>query len=135
MYIPLVNQKPDEAFVIELRYTDPGDHQRLDFPDFPAQPPVQSEPAMQKVHMLDYLPEELALLGTDGPWDNEAAHWYERLNGRPVARDARERIDWVTEGIPLPTNPSDSFPTDGRMYEFTTLRPVAPPDGSLRLVA
>jgi hypothetical protein len=135
MYIPLVNQNPDEAFIIELRYTVPGDHQRLDFPVFPAQPPIQSEPAMQKVHLLVYLPEEMALLASDGPWNNEAAYWYERLNGLPVAQDARQRIDWVTEGIALQTNPTDSFPTDGRMYEFTTLRPVPPPDGSLRLVA
>ncbi len=135
MYIPLMNQNPEEAFVIELRYTAPGNHEQLDFPVFPAQPPIQSEPAIQKVHLLVYLPEELALVGSRGPWTNEQANWYARLNGSTVSQDARQRINWVTEGIALQNNPADSFPTDGRLYEFTTLRPAAPPDGSLRLVA
>jgi hypothetical protein len=135
MYIPLVNQNPEELFVVELRYTAPGDSEQLDFPVFPSQPPIQSEPAVQKVHMLVYLPEEIALLGSRGPWTNEQADWYARLNGLSAPPDAPQRIQWVTEGIALQNNPVDSFPTDGRLYEFTTIRPPPPPDGSLRLIA
>jgi hypothetical protein len=135
LFIPLLNQNPTESFVIELRYTAPGDHRRLDFPVFPAQPPIQSEPAIQKVHLLVYLPDELALLGSLGPWTSEQAGWYERLNEIPQRRDASGRIQWVTEGVALQNNPADSFPTDGQLFEFTALHPSPPPDGSLHLVA
>jgi hypothetical protein len=143
MFIPLVNQNPDQAFVVELRYTAPGNHERLDFPVFPAQPPVQSAPAVQKVHLLVYLPEELSLLGSRGPWTNEQADWYDRLNEthgehrerQRMVDQVHQRIAWVTEGVQLQNNPVDSFPTDGRLYAFTTLRPVPPPEGSLRLIA
>jgi hypothetical protein len=143
MFIPLVNQNPDQAFVMELRYTAPGDHRRLDFPVFPAQPPVQSEPAIQKVHLLIYLPEEMSLIGSRGPWTNGQADWYDRLNEtrgeayerQRAAERVGQRIAWVSEGVPLQNNPADSFPTDGRLYEFTTLRPIPPPEGSLRLIA
>ena len=135
MFIPLVNQNPQEAFVVELRYTATGDHRRLDFPVFPAQPPVQSEPAMQKVNLLVYLPDELRLLGALGPWSNEQSNWWQHLHGVPAGQDAQVLVGWATEGVVLQNNPADSFPTDGRVYLFTTLRPVAPPAGSLRLVA
>ena len=135
LYIPLVSQDQKKPFIVELRYTVPGNQRQLDFPVFPAQPPIQSEPAIQKVYLLAYLPEELALLGSLGPWNNEGGQWYQRLNGSQAPPDARQRIEWVREGIELKNQPTDSFPTDGKIYEFTTLRPIPPPDGSLRLVA
>ena len=143
MYIPLVNQNPEVPMIVELRYTAPGNHERLDFPVFPAQPPIQTEPAVQKVQLLVYLPEELALVGSNGPWTNEQDDWYARLNGVPVGQSdnqyvvqrVAQHIAWVTGGAVPPNNPADSFATGGRLYEFTTLRPAAPPVGSLRLTA
>lgn len=134
-FIPLVGQNPEQPFVIELRYTVKGDHSRLDFPTFPDQPPIQSKPAMQKIYLIAYLPEEMILLGSRGPWTNQQAYWYEHLNGMSPRDDDRTLVNWVIEALTPQNNPLDSFATDGRAYTFTTLRPTPPPDGSLRLVA
>jgi len=135
LFIPLVNQAPDAPFVVELRYTVPGDQTRLDLPVFPSQEAVQTEPAVQKVELSVYLPEEMSLLDSQGPWTNQQADWYRRLNRVPVATGDAHLLDWVVEGVPLDLQHAQTFPTDGRLYSFTTLRPTPPPDGSLRLTA
>ncbi|MFV1967101.1 MAG: hypothetical protein ACC628_16865 [Pirellulaceae bacterium] len=136
LYIPLVGQSPDQAFVLELRYTIEGDYRRLDFPDFPSQPPVQSKPAVQKVVLCAYLPEDMALLGFEGPWTPVAGNWFDqRVRGQRREGSDSLRVDWVTENIELHNDPRASFPTDGDLYTFTTLQPEPPPDGSLRLIA
>jgi hypothetical protein len=135
MFVPLLGQNPDEPFVLELRYTVPGSEKRLDFPRFPAQPPVQSEPAVQKVYLFTYLPDEKVLVGSRGPWTSEQATWLDRLERSGPTPDPRRMVNWVVEGIALQNQPYDSFPTDGRECVFSTLHPEAPPAGSLRLVA
>lgn len=129
-YIPLAGQNPQEPFLLELRYTMPGDHRRLDLPDFP------SQPAVQKVYLCAYVPQELALLGSKGPWTDEMAwRWYEELDSKPEPhKDDGELIKWVIEDLPLDNRPEE-FVTDGQLYTFSTLAPAAPPKGSLRLVA
>jgi len=129
-YVPLAGQNPEEPFLLELRYTMPGDHRRLDLPEFP------SQPAVQKVYLCAYIPRELALLRSDGPWTDEMEwRWYEALNTRPFPhRDDKQLIAWVIDGLNVP-NPAEDFVTDGRLYSFSTLQPAPPPDGSLRLVA
>ncbi len=133
-FIPLSEFGPDTSVLVELRYTIDGDYRNLGFPVFPDQPPVQSEPAMQMVVMSVYLPEPMALLGVDGPWTYEQAHWYHRLN-YPVRTDDDDYLDWVSAGLTLENTGFRNFPTDGRLYTFTTLRPPPPPEGSLRLWA
>ena len=133
-FIPLSDYGPDTSVLVELRYTVDGDQGELSFPVFPAQANLQSEPAMQKVVMCVYLPEKLALLGSRGPWTNEQAGWYQRLN-YPQRTNDNDYLDWVTAGVPLQNTGYRSFPTYGRLYAFTTLRPPPPPDGSLRLWA
>ena len=139
-YIPLAGQNPEAPFLLELRYTMPGDYRRLDLPEFPGQP------AIQKVYLCVYLPRELALLGARGPWTDERAwRWYEALGARacarPTGRDARgapstdtELVAWVIAGLGAP-NPAQDFVTDGRLHTFSTLQPAPPPAGSLHLVA
>jgi len=113
-----------------LRYTMPGDHRRLDLPEFP------SQPAVQKVYLCAYIPRELTLLRSDGPWTDEMEwRWYEALNTTPFPhRTDGQLTAWVIEGLSVP-NPAEDFVTDGRLYTFSTLQPAPPPDGSLRLVA
>jgi hypothetical protein len=133
-FIPMSDYGPDESVLVELRYTVDGDHDELSFPVFPAQATLQSEPAMQKVVMCVFLPEEMALLGSRGPWTYEQGGWYQQLN-YPTRQNDDEYLDWVTEGMPLENTGFGRFPTQGRLFVFTTLRPPPPPDGSLRLWA
>ncbi len=130
-FVPLVGQNPDEPFLLELRYTVSGKGLRMDLPSFP------SEPAVQKVYLCAYLPEELAYLGSLGPWSDELSwRWQPMFDHKPFPlRSHGSLVGWVIEGIKLGGSPVDTFQTDGRMYLFSALRPAPPPDGSLRLAA
>jgi len=129
-FIPLAGHSAEEPLVIELRYTVPGTHRRLDLPVFP------SDPAVQKVYVCVYVPQELKVLGSRGPWTDEmSSSWYETLSGfpQPIQRDD-QLVAWVIEGLNV-SNPFQDFATDGRLHTFSTLQPAEPPAGSLRLVA
>jgi hypothetical protein len=129
-FIPLAGHNADESLLLELRFTMPGSYRRLDLPMFP------SNPAVQKVYLCAYVPQELKVLGSHGPWTDEMSwSWYETLSGlpQPIQRDD-QLVAWVIEGLNVP-NPFQDFATDGRLYTFSTLQPAKPPGGSLRLVA
>jgi len=129
-FIPLAGHKADESLLLELRYTMPGSYRRLDLPMFP------SNPAVQKVYLCAYVPQEQKVLGSRGPWTDEMSwRWYETWSGlpQPIQRDD-QLVAWVIEGLNVP-NPFQDFATDGRLYTFSTLQPADPPGGSLRLVA
>ena len=150
--VPLLGQDADESFLLELRYTVPceGNRFRLDRPAFPLDPvaggesavgePSEEEPgaggtvepAMQQMYLCVYLPHELDLVDKDGPWTEEFS-WglSETLDFRPIARPREvSLLRWVAPN----QDPNESFPTDGRLYLFSALRPAPPPDGSLQLV-
>jgi len=126
-FVPLVGQNPEESFLLEMRYTVPGDGRRLEYPDFPG------EAAVQQVYLAAYLPQELVVLGSEGPWTEEY-RW--DLEGwgrwRPWPKmDENGLLAWVGGGQSAGTG--EKFPTDGRMYLFSALRPVAPAEGALQL--
>jgi len=124
-FVPLVETEDDESFLLELRYTVSGDGSRLDPPEFPL------EPAVQKVYLCAYLPEEWALLDVNGPWTEEF-RWelVADLSWEPVFWQGESRLlQWVSEPVAL----NESFPTDGRLYVFSALRPRSAPEGSLHL--
>jgi hypothetical protein len=127
-FVPLVDPNADAAFLLELRYTLPGDGSRLDLPAFP------DEPAVVKAYLCVYLPETRALLGARGPWTEEFGWWLDpSLQWRPAPRvDANYLASWVREGVNLAAEPGENFQTDGRLYMYSTLRPAAGPEGSLR---
>ena len=121
-YVPLVDSNPDQSFLLELRYTVPNFADRLEMPDF------ASEPAVQKVYLCVYLPKERALVNRTGPWTDEF-DWRadDSLAWQPSNRQSDdELLNWVRQGVA----PSE-FPTDGRLYVFSTLHPSGP----LRVVA
>ena len=130
--VPLVDSSDEEPFVLELRYTVPADAGRLDLPEFPD----PEDPAVQKVYLCAYLPEEWALLGTVGSWTEEftwrpdaSLNWW-----RPVARPgAGALIRELCQGVELTGDPAGTFQTDGQLYVFSTLRPADPPEGSLTM--
>ena len=128
--IPLVGQNPDEPFLMELRYAVRGAGLRIDCPAFP------EEPAVQKVSLSVYLPQDWDFLGSIGPWTDELV-WRLRGGGwMPLARqDDASLIRELLQGVKGDMKPDQNFPTDGRHYLFSTLCPADPPEGSLRLVA
>jgi hypothetical protein len=130
-FVPLVGQKADEPFLLELRYTVPAGALRVECPAFP------EEPAVQKVFLSVYLPKDWDYLGSTGPWTDELIWVVTRSGLRPVANqeDSWLITNWVRHGLSVQGNPEENFPTDGRQYLFSTVGPADPPAGALRLVA
>ena len=127
-FVPLAGHDTNEPFLLELRYSSPGDQSRLALPTFP------NFPAVQKVNLCVYLPRERILVGVGGPWsDTEEVGLAKALNnsGSYYELDDQPLIDELTSGIAVPS--SSSFPTDGTLHIFSALRPA--PDGHLRLSA
>ena len=127
LYIPLIGQDPNSQFVLELRYSVPGNHRRISIPEFP------DDPAIQKVYLAVYLPEETSLLESSGPWTEEF-EWRHKNSFRPSPQPNAsddELEEWVREGISGGRGPT--FQKDGTLYLYSALRPDPPPDGDLRL--
>ena len=153
-FIPLVRTREDESFLLELRYTLSDQTLPIAWPVFPTQP------AIQKVYLCLYLPEEINLLDTTGPWTREF-RWgldgkgmFEPLNALVVGGDtvgtwhrsvlesrsippgqrndavAGRLLGWVSESVSVP----DSYTTDGQLFVFSALQPGAPIDDGLRLL-
>jgi len=130
-FVPLVGQKADEPFLLELRYTVPAGALCVECPAFP------EEPAVQKVYLSVYLPKEWDYLGSRGPWTEEIAWRFTPAGLRPLAHqtDASLITKWVRQGLAVQGNPEENFPIDGRQYLFSTVGAADPPAGALRLVA
>jgi hypothetical protein len=128
-FVPLAGRNTKDPFLLEVRYTTPGDQRRLDLPEFP------SKPAVQKVYLCAYVPQELAVLGSRGPWTDEMSwRWFEVLSDLPHPQKSdAELVAWLIKGLSV-TDPTQDFATDGRLYTFSTLQPAPPPDGSARLL-
>ena len=127
-FVPLAGHDTNEPFLLELKYSSPGDQRRLALPTFP------NDPAVQKVNLCVYLPRERILIGASGPWTDtqEIGLAQAMANSRGHnAADDQPLINELISGISVPS--SSSFPTDGTLYIFSALRPA--PDGYLRLTA
>ncbi len=121
-FVPLSGGSEDKPFLMELRYRLPGNGSRLDLPAFP------QEPAVVKAYLCLYLPETRTLLGVRGPWTEEF-RWRPGLAA--AAMQSASRVGWVQEGMEGVRGAEEDFPTDGRLYVYSTLRPAEPPKGSL----
>ncbi len=126
-FVPLPAGSEDRPFLVELRYRLPGDGRRLDLPAFP------QEPAAVKGYLCLYLPENRTLLGVRGPWSEEFCWRPDGWRLSPVPMESPPQLlGWVEEGLSGVQGTVEDFPTDGRLYVFSTLRPAKPPEGSLR---
>jgi hypothetical protein len=123
-FIPLTEANPDKPTLVDLRYTlkdNPGTSLAL--------PVFTSDPAVLKVTLSVYLPDETALLGASGPWTDEN-RWYADRSWNwwtphyPLSDD--RLIDRLSEDIDISGNPTSGFKTDGTRYVFSTLRPTGP---------
>lgn len=127
-FVPLVNPNPANSFLLELRYTLPGDGRRIALPDFSGEmSAADARPAVQRVYVCVYLPPHKLLLARHGPWNEEFGWTLDpQWRWRPTCND-EHLVRWVCEPGPTP----DSFQTDRQVYAFSALAPVA--DQPLRL--
>ena len=143
IYVPLTGINSDDPFLLEVRYTIPGDPHQIDLPLF------IDEPAVQKVYLCVYLPFERALLRKSGAWTDEAVD--EHTNSiagllssnnpnlmlsrmfRRRSENVNQYLTWVQDGVPMESSANQRFEVDGRPYVFSALRPKPAPDGLLHL--
>lgn len=133
-FVPLVGRDPETSFLLEIRYS--RKQTAFDLPAFP------EEPAVQKVYLCIYPPEELAVRRAAGPWNSEIRWLWGNRNWQwnggfglipvPVQND-QQLVHWVIEGIHLTSSPYDQFQRGNQLYVFSTLRPDNQPGNSLRL--
>ncbi|WP_417747833.1 hypothetical protein [Rosistilla oblonga] len=130
-YIPLADQSPEQAFVLELRYAVASDQRHLPLPEFP------NDPAVQKVYLCAYLPKDQAVVGTGGPWDNDLEErWRRQLAGyRYNNPNDNELVVWVTDGIAMASSPTSDFQTQGLLYTFSTAGPPQGEASALRVTS
>ena len=127
-FIPLVDLNSEESCLLEIRYLVPRNGGRLDLPHFP------SEPAVQKVYLCVYLPQQKVLIDKRGPWTDEFSWDMDGGDWVPVLRRSDGALlEWVQEGLPKGSRGGDGFQTDRHLYVFSNLHPAAPPEGSLYL--
>ncbi|MHB8863573.1 MAG: hypothetical protein ACYC6N_14320 [Pirellulaceae bacterium] len=128
IFAPLADQEIDKPFVLELRYSIEGTPARLDLPFFP------DDPAVQKVYLCAYLPEQRVLVASRGPWSDERRSDKGPLPISERSLSDQELIQWVTEGNATASSSAQTFPIGkARLHVYSTLRPQPAPDGSLRL--
>jgi len=129
-HVPLLSQDPESLFLLELRYALPKSSPRLECPSFPG------EPAMQRIYLSVYLPENRDFLGYWGPWIDENIWAVQGFSVWPRASQSDAgQIQSMAQGISLDVNAILGFPTEGKALLFSSLRPPAGKKGSLRLVS
>lgn len=119
VFLPLTGTRGDEALLLELRYSLSGGGRQFWLPHFP------EDPAVQKVYMSVYLPDDQVYLGHRGGWNPETI-WYVKKGFRMVPRGTRSRESlwgWVREGLSVQDSPLDRLPTDGQYLLYSSLRP------------
>lgn len=138
LFIPLTDIQPDEPFLLDLRYKVPADAARIVLPTF------SDDPAMQKVFLCVYIPSELAVVGSSGPWTNELlkdkSPWQILTEGNfneyYVEQSIRRRVEQIRGDILAGVanlSAAPPFKVDGRSYLFSALRPE--PEQELRVTA
>lgn len=97
-------------------------------------PTFADDPAMQKVYLCVYVPQEKAVVGSVGPWTNELLKdktpgqilFEGSFNEFYTEQKVRDRIDEikneVVSGISN-VSAAPEFTTDGRSFLFSSLRP------------
>ena len=95
-------------------------------------PEFADDPAVQQVYLAAYLPPEQTLLGVGGNWTDETSVTFIDRTWRPNAPDDDSILEQLRSGIDNCDTAGSAFPTDGRRYLFSTLRPEPGPAGALR---
>ena len=120
-FVPLVSHRQGELMLLELRYLLPESIRDFPVPLFPA------DTALQQVYLSVHLPDDRAVIGRTGPWNDENV-WVVRglFNVYPRARMADEQLlNWLCADSlqNFPREHLSSFVTAGRPILFSALHP------------
>lgn len=127
IFVPLVGHAPDEALLVDLRFSVPGTPSELLLPEFP------DEPAVQRVYLCTYLSPNLVLLGSRGDWNKTGD--MPGSEDDEVWRDDDSLVQWVSQDIPVGAARLLSFQVgQNRRFVFSALRPAAGSEGALQLL-
>lgn len=138
LFVPLTGIQTDEPFLLDLRYKVKAEEARLLLPKF------SDDPAMQKVHLCIYIPQELSVIGSKGPWTNELLKdktpgqilWEGTFNEYYSEKLIRQRVEEIRNDIAKGVSSvavAPEFKTDGRSFLFSALRPD--PEQELSILA
>ncbi|HUE72001.1 MAG TPA: hypothetical protein VMP01_14030, partial [Pirellulaceae bacterium] len=129
-FIPLVGITPNQDVLVELRFTLANTGaSSLPLPEFP------DDPAVQKVYLAAYLPDEQRLLGVRGHWTDEQHPGIFDVAYHAAPQSDDELLQWVREGTGAASGTMEPFATDGTRHLFSALRPEPATAGALRLIA
>ncbi len=127
-HVPLAGNNADQAFLLELRYLVDADRMLM-IPSFPR------EPAVQRIYLSVFVPEDLTYLGGLGAWTHEMVWATRGFSALPRAnRESESLLAWVAEGTPAEVEQLKSFAVDGRHLLYSSLRPAPELAGALRLL-
>lgn len=134
-YVPLAQTSPDEVVVLELRYHTAVQRPGLMIPEFPIDADVQPlAPAVQRVYLAVYVPEEMRVLTKSGPWTEEFDWDLEPGRGLQPrlkhAADPQSLMNWVTEGTNVTVG---DFAVDGTGLVYSSIDPPPGVRGALKL--
>ncbi|NMC20280.1 MAG: hypothetical protein GYA33_07635, partial [Thermogutta sp.] len=134
-YVPLARTLPDEVLVLELRYHTAVERPDLMIPEFPIDRDVQPlAPAVQRVYLAVYVPEEMRVLMQSGPWTEEFDWDMEPGRGlQPRVKqsaDPQSLMNWVTEGTNVTVG---DFAVDGTGLVYSSIDPPPGAGGALKL--
>ena len=102
---------------------------------FPGPTRRADETAVQQVYLAVFLPQTRTLLGSPARGAKSSAGGATGLMWQPDGnRDDKQLWRETRAGTEANQQAADTFPTDGTLYLFSTLRPADRPDGSLHLV-
>ncbi|MDR1962891.1 MAG: hypothetical protein LBQ50_03835 [Planctomycetaceae bacterium] len=116
--IPLTSVPPDTPFLLDIRYgIAPDSQERMEIPFFPGSNGSPS-PAVQKIYLAAYVPEEWAVTGYKGNWSKNFSFY---RNSEVTGVDNQPNVSSLrTE---LLGGLSDDFSVGGTPYLFSTLHP------------
>jgi len=132
-FIPLTSQAQGEPMLLELRYLLPANRGLFMLPQLP------DDTATQQLYLTVYLPKELRIMGSKGPWNNEniwALQGVMSVHPRP-RHHVDELITWLCADqthVEACRENLQSFVTDGQPVLYSTLHPPVGTDGALRLL-
>ncbi len=126
--IPLVSVPPGTPFLLEVRYSIHQASRTVELPSFP------EEPAIGKVYLSVYLPEDQVLWAVEGPWTDEQPDVWESLWLLSPRTPSDEEIfrDIIAGDLNIVASALTRFSVQGRRHLYSTLQPEGSPKGSLR---